>query len=487
MIHLSFLRRYPGVTLFLGVLLCVFGSKLAVIDRYGSDLPFQDQWGKEADFVLAPLLEGNPAWLNAALAPHNEHRIYFTLGTDVALALLSGQWDELQQCVVGALLHAIIAASLAVFAWRRLPGGWRVMTVGVIVLLTSTPLAWDNVLWGFQSQFYFLIGFSLLGMDGLLREKFSPRWFLGLLAMLCALVSMGSGFFCAVAVLPLLLRQTLEPGRGWRAIWASLIAAAGILALGWQFHFEPPWHAGLRAENAGDFLAYAAHCLAWPLTKHIAVGALFYSPLLVLGARWLLHGAPPGAAGHTMRFTLATGGWVLLQIAALAYARGQGGGFPANRYGDVFAIGLVANAFAFGLLAPPKAERGWAVWAAAWLGVIVLGTAIQLEKIYREDLPQHRREVRAFETTVRSYLIDGDAAALRTRPIPFLDYEWFLRLLDRPSIRAILPPSVSYPHRVSMLSEAARRLSKWGWAFVALGAAGVLVVVSGRDRRPASP
>ena len=188
MIHLSFLRRYQSATLFIGVLLFVFGSKLAVINRYGSDLPFQDQWGKEADWVLAPLLEGDPAWLNRALAPHNEHRIYFTLGIDVALALLSGQWDELQQCVVGALLHAAIAASLALFAWRRLPGAWRVISAGAIVLLTSTPLVWDNVLWGFQSQFYFLIGFSLLGMDGLLREKFSPRWFLGLLAMLCAMV-----------------------------------------------------------------------------------------------------------------------------------------------------------------------------------------------------------------------------------------------------------------------------------------------------------
>ncbi|HEV2842499.1 MAG TPA: hypothetical protein VGW39_14345 [Chthoniobacterales bacterium] len=474
------------MTLFIGVLLFVFGSKLAVINRYGSDLPFQDQWGKEAAWVLAPLLEGDPAWLNRALAPHNEHRIYFTLGMDVALTLLSGQWDELQECVAGALLHAVIAASLAVFAWRRVPGAWRVIAAGVIVLLTSTPLVWDNVLWGFQSQFYFLIGFSLLGIDGLLRERFSPRWFLGLLAMLCALVSMGSGFLCAVVVLPLLLRQTLAGERAWRAVWVSLIAAAGIVALGWWFHFEPPWHAGLRAESAADFFTYAVHCLAWPMTTHVAVGALFYSPLLVLGVRWLRHGAPPGAEGHAMKFTLAAGGWVLLQIAALAYARGKGGGFPANRYGDVLAVGLMANAFALGLLASPKSKRHW-IWAAAWLAALLLGAGLQLEKIYREDLPQHRREARAFEATVRSYLIDGDADALRTRPIPFPDYDWFLRLLDRPSIRAILPPSVSPPHRGSTLSEVARRLSKLGWAFVALGAAGVLLVVSGRERRPANP
>src|SRR5207302_11320325 len=104
--HPPFLGRYPTVTLFICALLCVFSSKLAVIDRYGTDLPFQDQWGKEADFVLAPLREGNPAWLQRALLPHNEHRVYFTLGVDVLLTVISGQWDARQECIASAFLHA---------------------------------------------------------------------------------------------------------------------------------------------------------------------------------------------------------------------------------------------------------------------------------------------------------------------------------------------------------------------------------------------
>ena len=396
--------------LFAGALLCVFGSKLTVLDHYGTDLPFQDQWGKVADFVLAPLLEGNSGWLPAALLPHNEHRIYFTVGSEVLLTLVSGQWDARQQCVLSALLHAVIAACLALFAWRRLPrplAGWG---AGLVIALAVIPLAWHNVVWGFQSQFYFLIGFSLLGIDGALREKFSARWFLGLLAMVCALVAMGSGFLSAAAVLPLLLRDTLADRRAWRANGASLIAAAAIFLVGWQFRFEPPWHTGLRAETVGDFLTYGVHCLAWPLPKCALLGALFYSPLLVLGARWLLRGAPAGEAGHTMKFTLAAGGWVLLQIAALAYARGRGGEFPANRYGDVFIVGLVANAFALCLLMPKSGRTGWTAWAAAWLAVLVCGAGLSLGKIFGEELPLHRREARVFEASVRDYMIDGDAA-----------------------------------------------------------------------------
>jgi hypothetical protein len=485
-IHPPFAGRYSSAILFICALLCVFGSKLAVIDRYGTDLPFQDQWGKEADFVLAPLREGNPAWLQGALLPHNEHRVYFTLGVDVLLTLVSGQWDARQECVVSALLHAVIAASLALFAWRRLPGAWGIVSAGVVVALTALPLAWDNVLWAFQSQFYFLIGFSLLGMDGMLRETFSARWWLGLLAMLCALVSMGSGFLCSVALLPLFLRDLAGASRAWRT-WSSLIATTAVLALGWYLHFEPPWHASLRAGNVNDFVTYAAHCLAWPAPAHVALGVLFYSPLLLLGARWLRRGAPPGPAGHALRFTLAMGGWTVLQLAAVSYARGNGGGFPANRYGDVLAVGIIANAFALGLLAPAlgNMRRGWLVWAAAWLVVLGLSAATELTKIYRDELPQHRRQTEAFESSVRAYVTDGDVAALRAHPIPFPDYNWFIRLLDRPSIRAILPPSVSNPHRVSMLSGAASHLAKLGWLVMTIGLGGLALAAVRSRRAPA--
>jgi len=95
--HIAFAGRYAGLIFFACALLVVFGSKMALLDRYGSDLPYWDQWGKEADWILAPLREGNPAWLPAALLPHNEHRIYFTLGVDVLLTLVSGQFEERQR------------------------------------------------------------------------------------------------------------------------------------------------------------------------------------------------------------------------------------------------------------------------------------------------------------------------------------------------------------------------------------------------------
>src|SRR4030095_16751433 len=111
--------------------------------------------------------------------------------------------------------------------------------------------------------------FSLLGMDGLLRETFSTRWGLGVLAMLFAPGSVGSGFLGTLVLLPLFMAAMLTAGPSRRICW-SLVAAAAVLALGWYFHFEAPWHDNLRCRNVKIFVAYYAHCLAWPGAAYVA-------------------------------------------------------------------------------------------------------------------------------------------------------------------------------------------------------------------------
>jgi hypothetical protein len=116
--------------------------------------------------------------------------------------------------------------------------------------------------------------------------------------------------------------------------------------------------------------------------------------------------------------------------------------------------------------------------------VLGLSVAVEVQKIYRDELPQHRRKTKAFESSVRTYIADGRAAALRKRPVPFPDYDWFIRVLDRPSIRAILPPSVSNPDRVSMLSRAARQLGRLGWVLTALGLGGWALLAAALKSSP---
>src|SRR5580700_6563800 len=71
----------------------VLGGKFLVIDRYGSDLPFWDQWDGEGDFLIHRFAE-NRLTFHQLFAGHNEHRIFFTRILVLGLYLANDrQWD----------------------------------------------------------------------------------------------------------------------------------------------------------------------------------------------------------------------------------------------------------------------------------------------------------------------------------------------------------------------------------------------------------
>ena len=76
----------------LGLFLLVFGAKLAVIDRYGSDMPFWDQWSKEGELLYVPWFDHGQLW-HSLFLPHSEHRMAPTLALNLALVAAGGQWD----------------------------------------------------------------------------------------------------------------------------------------------------------------------------------------------------------------------------------------------------------------------------------------------------------------------------------------------------------------------------------------------------------
>ena len=57
-------------------------------------------------------------------------------------------------------------------------------------LALMSYFGWENALWGFQSQFYFLLLFSLLAICLLRNKPLSLPWLGGLFAGICALFTM---------------------------------------------------------------------------------------------------------------------------------------------------------------------------------------------------------------------------------------------------------------------------------------------------------
>lgn len=521
-------RSWSHVGLIVSLFLAIWSVKLAVIARYGTDLPYWDQWAKEGELLYAPWFERHELWHNL-FVPHNEHRIAPTLAMNWLLLRLGGnQWDARVQCVASAALHAALMAALAAWVLRKLDRGrlWegavpsapqtgraagppsrKADNVGAIglclllVLVAAPPIAWENVLGGFQSVFYFLAIFSLLAIAGLLGSPaWSWRWFGGIVAAMLACVSMGSGMLVAAPIAVMAARRLMAQ-RGGRVgatnprsdALATLGAAVVIGAVGWWLRPQAPWHAALHAHSILEYTHYAARCLAWPLYDRPWLAAVLWAPWVIFATRSLTKSsitAGPATTDHRgaefspraqesgAEFILAGGLWVLAQVAAVCFARAGGSELPAPRYGDIFALGVVFNAMALGsLLGPasggspalrqnrgdglPQAKRmTWRMIPALWLAVSVVAIAAATRDVFHEALPRKKADAIAYEHNVQAFVLTDDYPALeKAAPlIPFPITDWLARMLRNPTLRHLLPQSVREPMHVPGLNNASPAL-----------------------------
>ena len=447
------LRPAFRAALALALFFTIWGAKLVTIDRYGSDLPYWDQWAKEGDYLLTPWAERHELWKNLFL-PHNEHRIAPTLVLNLILVTQGGQWDARVQCVASAALHAALAAGLFLWTLRRFPLPWALAAGSVLLLAVAPPIAWENVLGGFQSQFYFLSGFTLFALHALLSSPaLSLRWWLGVASGLIALVSMGSGLLVAAPLVAISVVRLLSQKSPRRDTWLTLAAALFLGGLGAYLRTPAPWHDTLHAKTLGAFLIYAARCLSWPLPQHPWLVLVLWLPWLGLffhRARSALISQHSTLSSSSTDFLLAAGLWVLLQIAAVTYSRAGDGAMPASRYGDIAALGLLVSSLSLAQLAAlvPCRHRNLSLFGALYLGCIAACVVIATRDVVAGPLPDKKKESLASERSVQAFVLTDDYETFAKSPLPFPLPDWLARILRRPDIRAVLPTSVRAPLRI---------------------------------------
>ena len=163
--------------------------------------------------VYFPYFEGKLS-LADLFAAHNEHRIFFTRIYGLGLLLLNGQWDGQLQMVINAIIHCATLAGLGWLMSRWLEKRYWILLWLPLILALALPLGWENSLAGFQSQFYFLLVFSLLTLWLLgLHKPNSARWWCGAVAAVMSLFTLASGFLAAAAVFALVLFRVCKSDR----------------------------------------------------------------------------------------------------------------------------------------------------------------------------------------------------------------------------------------------------------------------------------
>ncbi len=434
----------------LAVFLVVFGARLWLIDRFGSPVPYMDQWDAEAQMVIKPWLNGEFS-LAGLFSAHNEHRVLNSRLLTLALFCGNGQWDPLLEAVASSFLYAVLAVISVVGFSRLVEPRFRGAILIAVTLMGALPFGWENTLVGFQSQFYLLVLFSLLAMWGLgIQAPLSRGWWLGAAAGMLACLSMGSGFFAGAAVLAAMGMLFIKnPAAGWRrGDLATAAVCLGLILFGFLTRTVVPGHAVLRAQTIGVFVKSFGQCLAWPWSANPAAALLVYAPLAALWWRSLRR--DEGRDPFRTRGFLLMSIWVVAQCAATSLLRGGGWQYPPSRYSDLLAFGVLLNFCALlNLLGGAYALRRWrpAVFVAALLWVMFagLGLARQTYTDVTAHLPAIRRRLQTQEKNVRDFVLTGDPSFVvgkKYPEIPYPDSSSITRVLADPKFRAILPPAL---------------------------------------------
>jgi hypothetical protein len=203
----------------------------------------------------------------------------------------------------------------------------------------------------------------------------------------------------------------------------------------------------MHAQGAGDFALYVLRCLSWPISCWPWLCIVVWLPWIALGVSATQRKL--AAQDARAELILAAGFWVLLQVLAVAYARGAGASLPSPRYCDVLAVGVICNLLAFSAWNRPSTARLRRIVMAIWVALILGGFLYSALPVWREELPAVASRNREYERNVRGYVLTGEPGFIKTGAVPFPDRDWLRQVLDRPAIRAVLPPSVRAPLKLT--------------------------------------
>lgn len=463
-----------------GAAVMIWAARMREIRLFGDDVPFNDQWIVEAKHILLPWLDGTlRPW--TFFLPHFEHIPVWTRLLAWLETAISGRWDPLLQMTVNTTLYALFAWLVLSWLWRSFAPLAAGFVSVIIVLGGALPHAWENIAWGFQSQFPVALLFMWWHVHGSIAQPSgNRRWWLAQAAGAAGLFTLASMWIVPLAIVATGFWTRQPDRRGWLS--PAIIAALGLLLLALVSWFSDQGHAFAQTKATSmDFAHALLHLLSWP--------SGLPGSLCVLLLPWLLHALKLRGTGHAApvdRIIFALGVINLLQVAGLAFARAGDTGDYVSRYGDLLFVGALAGALALVRLQPPPGRLRDAFIALVFVWVALVGgglfqRATEGHARYFHTHAADNAHIR--RTAIQAYLRDRDTHLLEqggTRWILFQNTEAITALLDRPDLRALLPASVAPENSDPALVRLPRwLLDRWPWS-LGIGAAclglGLLVI-----------
>jgi hypothetical protein len=429
---------------FAGPLLIIIGAKLCLILKYGSDIPYWDQWDSEAMLLLKPWKEGTLELLSL-FGSHNEHRIFFTKIWALFLTAINHQWDAQLETCANILIHLLTVLFFLRLGLKYLQKLHLALFAILVVLLYSLPHNWENTLHGFQSQFYFLSIFSIIHIWGSFRqEPFHKIWYMAQFAGLCSIFSMASGFFSALAILLMISLQSIYRRKLNHRDIPTLFLSVALVGLGVILRVPAPHHDSLKADSIFVFLQSALKILAWP--ESFPLIALIFIIPLVFFFRNIFREKPKKEDTITVALLL----WIGLQIGALAYSRGGNHLGIASRYTDLYSIYLILSGLCTLILCNRHFKNSLvkSTLILVWALPLSLGIYSKYSSFIKRTGPALTTQHTAQEENIKNFLNSGNIEALSDKPknhIPYPHVDRLKSILEEETILSLLPASIRRP------------------------------------------
>lgn len=439
-------RRFVACLL---ALLAVFCVRVMLVATYATAAPFWDQWDAEIDHLYLPYLDGSLTighWLSA----HNEHRIFFTRVVALILFILNDdQFDARVQCFVNVGIFCISLGILLRSISPAVPTRTLALFLFSVVVIFASPLGWENLIAGFQNQFYMLMGFSIMAISRASRCS-GKRIDLAVLTLLsaCSVFTMASGLLTTVCISFIVVARAFEGALAKRAV---------LLIVGVQFvvaltaysgvpHLE--YMARLKADSLLEFAHSLGVVLSWPASGRAAYALIFWIPsavLLIRSARSLTKDRPGMRQCDYIQMGIAL--WVLTQAVAIAYSRGHDMTGVPSRYSDILAVGLINNiAIALRLVNHDRLRYQTFLRVSTGFFIVFCMTW------FCRNLPASIDDIRSRSaggadevTLIHSYLMTQDRHALSKLPYPYPDAQRLANELDNDNVADMMPPGARRP------------------------------------------
>ncbi|MCF2447451.1 hypothetical protein L0657_26085 [Dyadobacter sp. CY345] len=412
------------------------------LQKFGLSFPFWDQWDAEGEDVVRPLVEGRFKLSNLWL-PHNEHRVLPTRIVTLICFKLTGIWSNLNE----ARVNVFIAASTPVLiVWlmqvKKQLFGSRCIILLIISAQFVLPFGWENILVGFQSQFFFLMFFSIAGF-ALATFHSENFWaFAGVLSFsLLGILTMASGILLPLIACGIYIFHSIANRRNYLLTLVFVMLLLTITILGYQMVSHVDGHERLRAADFNEFFEGFTRVLSWPSRLNRWLGIPLWLPA-VIGIPIIL------IRKNFTRFDLlmaACFAWTFAQVLAISYGRGHELDQVTSRYTDLLTPGLISVSW-FSIRLLEEFERNVRVWVLIFvIGLSFYLTYYKAHKLrFVDDMTDMKNQSELMSLEVRNvaeYYKTHDKSAL-DKPqfeIPYPDKERLQQMLDLKTYQSVLP------------------------------------------------